>query len=70
VYLIAGHHEVDDTEIVLEAVAHKDGARVHDEAELLIRGLERCEVLGAEVCVQIPGLDAGEFGQVVHNLHQ
>ncbi len=67
-YLIAGHHEVDDTEIILEAVAHKDGARVHDKAQLLIRGLERGQVLRAEVGVQVTGLDTGELGQVVHHL--
>jgi len=69
-YLIAGHDEVDDTEIILEAVAHKDGARVHDEAQLLIRGLERGQVLRAEVGVQVTGLDTGELGQVVHHLQQ
>ncbi len=51
-------------------MAHKDGARVHDKAQLLVRGLERGQVLRAEVRVQVTGLDPGELGQVVHHLQQ
>ena len=68
--LIAGHHEVDDPEVVLEPVAHKDGARIHQEAQLLVRGLQRGQMLGAEVGIQVTRLDARELGQVVHNLEK
>ena len=39
-----------------------------DQPELLVGRLQGGEMLGAEVGVQVAGLDPREFGQVINNL--
>ena len=60
--------EVDDTEVLLETVAHKHCASVHQVAQLVVRLLERGEMLAGDGGVQVPGLYPRELCQVVHNL--
>jgi hypothetical protein len=55
-------------EVVLQAVPHEDDPTVLQKAQLGVRRLERGQVLGAEVGVQVSRLDPRELGQVVDDL--
>lgn len=66
--LLSGHDKIDDLEVVLETVPDEHAARVHQHAQLAVRRLERGEVLGAGVGVEVARLDARELGHVVHHL--
>lgn len=64
------HQQVDDPEVLLQAVAHEADARVDEEAQLQVRGLERGQVLGGDLGVQVSRFDARVLGQVVHHLEE
>lgn len=49
-------------------MSNKYDAAVLQEPQLGVCGLERGEVLGTEVGVQVPGFDTRELGQVVDDL--
>ncbi len=46
-----GHKDVDDTEILLEAMADKDDPSLQEEEEFQVGGLEGGEVLGTHAGV-------------------
>ena len=47
---------------------HKLDTIIHEEPELQVGGLERGQVFGGEVGVQVSGFDARELGQIVNHL--
>ena len=53
-HLLRRDHNVDHLEVVLEPVADELAAGVDEVAQLLVRGLERGQVLRAVVGVQVP----------------
>ena len=54
--------------VILEAVAYEDASDVYEVAELFVGGLERGQMLLAEVGVEVARLDARELGDVVDHL--
>lgn len=52
-HLGRGHDDVEHAEVLLEAVAHKDGARIYQVAQLEVRRLVRGEVVPRQRRVQI-----------------
>ena len=66
--LIGRDDQVDDTEVILQAVADKSDSVVDQKAQLQVRRLERRQVFRRRRHVQITRLDARELGQVVHYL--
>ena len=59
---------VDDSEVLVEAVTHELDTILEQVEELQVAGLEGGQVLGAHGGIQVSGLDARELGQVVYNL--
>ena len=49
-------------------MANKFDSSLKQVDELEIASLERSQVLGAHVSVEVSRLDSGELGQVVYNL--
>lgn len=49
-------------------MSDKSDSDVDEIPQLQVRGLERREVLGAIVCVEVAWFNPGEFSQVVHYL--
>ena len=66
---MSADHDVDDSEVLLESMAHKHYSSVNEEEQLEVASLEGGEVLGAHDSVQVTRLDTRELGQVVHHLH-
>ena len=66
--LILGHDQVDDSEVLLEAVTDEDDAAADQIAQLQVTRLQRRQMLARNVGVQVSGLDARKFRQIIHHL--
>lgn len=64
------HHQVDDTEVLLQAVAHELDSHVNEEAQLQVGGFESGEVLGGDLGIQVSRFDPRVLGQVIHDLQR
>lgn len=64
------HHQVDDTEVLLQPVAHELDAHVDEETQLQVRGFEGGQVLGGDLGIQVSRFDPGVLGQVIHHLRR
>lgn len=62
------HHEVDDTEILLQPVAHKLDTHIDEEAQLQVGGFESGEVLRGDLGIQVSRFDPRVLRQVIHHL--
>lgn len=62
------NHEVDDPEVLLQAMAHKLDANVNEKPKLQVGGLEGCEVLGGNLGVKVSWLYPRVLSQVIHDL--
>lgn len=60
-----GDVDVDGAEVLEEAVADEDDARVEEEPEFLVGDFEGDEVVAGARGVEVTGVDAGPFGEVV-----
>ena len=68
--LFGRHDDVDNFEIVLEAVTDENAAGVDEIAQLFVRRLERGQMFRTKIRVQIAGFDAREFRKVIDDLKQ
>ena len=66
--LTGRHHQIDDTEIVLQSVTDESDPVVDQESQFQIRRLERRQVFRRRGHVQIARLNARKFRQIVHHL--
>lgn len=66
--LIGRDDQIDDPEIILQAVADKSDPVVDQKAQLQVRRLECRQVFRWRRHVQIARLDARELGQIIHYL--
>ncbi len=53
---------VDDAEVLFEAVPEEDTAKVEEEPELFVGSFEGDEVVGRGAGVEVAGYDAGVGG--------
>ena len=65
---VSANHDVDDSKILLESMAHEHYSPVNEKEQLEVASLEGGEMLGAHDSVQVARLDTRELGQIVHHL--
>ena len=64
------HQEVNDPEVLLQAVTHEANARVDEEAQLQVGRLQGRQMLRGDLCIQVSWFDAGVLSQVVDHLQE
>lgn len=62
------YQNIDDPEVLLEAVSHKLYALLKQVEQLEVAGLQGGEMLGAYHGIQVSRFDPREFSEVVHHL--
>jgi hypothetical protein len=66
--LVVVDNHVDDPKVIFQTVTDKNHTTIGQKAKLLICLFQRGQPFRADVLVEIAGLDAGKFGEVVDNL--
>ena len=59
---------IDHSEVLFKAMAHKDDANIHEVAYLLVGGLECGQVSVRDTRVKVPRFDPRVLCKVIYNL--